>query len=190
MKAVFKWWLIIAVVVSGLAGLLYTIVQQDLRSGANNPQIQMAEDVAARLTQGAQPRDLVPTESVDIATSLAPYIIVFDNNGNPLASSATLDGQIPTIPPGVFAYVRQNGEDRITWQPEPGVRSAIVVTRFQGAVSGFVLAGRSLREVEKLEDNLLHLDLLGWAGILLVSFLATALLLGRREKKSEEPSRF
>lgn len=184
MKTLFKWWLIIVLVVSGVSGLLYTIVQQVLRSGANDPQIQMAEDIAARLASGAQARDLVPAERVDIATSLAPYIIIFDNTGDPLASSAQLEGRTPGIPSGVFDYVRHNGEDRITWQPEPGVRSAIVVTRFQGATSGFVLVGRSLREVEQREDDLLHLDLLGWASILIVSFLATALLFGRPAREA------
>lgn len=182
MKTAFKWWLVIALVMSGLAGLVYVIAQQNLRLNADDPQIQMAEDIAARLSHGAQPRDLVPAESVDIATSLAPYIIIFDNNGNPLASSARLDGQIPGIPQGVFDYVRASGEDRITWQPEPGVRGAIVVTRFQGTTSGFVLVGRSLREVEKRENALLLIDLLSWASLLVVSFLATVILFWRRER--------
>ena len=43
----------------------------------------------------------------------------------------------------------RRGEDRLTWQPEPGVRSATVVVHYQGAQAGFVMAGRSLREVGK-----------------------------------------
>jgi len=39
-----------------------------------------------------------------------------------------------------------------------------------------VLAGRSLREVEQREDNLLRIDWLGLVGILVISFLATLLL--------------
>lgn len=165
-----------AAIVTGLSGLLYASVQQDLRQSANDPQIQMAEDTAAKLADGQQVQNVVPAEKVDIANSLAPYIIVFDATGKPIASSVQLNGQTPTIPSGVFDYVRQNGEDRITWQPQSGVRSAIVVTQFKGPNSGFVLAGRSLREVEIREDDIMHLILLGWIAILIVTLLATAII--------------
>jgi hypothetical protein len=176
MKRIFRYWLVIAIVASGLAGLLYIAVQQAIRSAANDPQIQLAEDAATALDNGGTIQSVVPAREVDIATSLAPYIIVFNTNGKPVASSAQLNGQVPTIPPGVFDFVRQNGEDKITWQPQPGVRSAIVVVQFHGPTGGFVLAGRSLREVEQREDNLLRIDWLGLIGILVVSFLVTLLL--------------
>lgn len=176
LKTILKYWLLMAAIVTGLSGLLYAAVQQDLRQSANDPQIQMAEDTAAKLADGQQVQNVVPTEKVDIANSLAPYIIIFDATGKPIASSVQLDGQTPTVPSGVFDYVRQNGEDRITWQPQSGVRSAIVVTQFKGPNPGFVLAGRSLREVEIREDNIMHLILLGWLAILIVTLLATALL--------------
>ncbi len=173
---ILKYWLLSVIVVSGLIGLIYAAVQQDLRQGADDPQIQMAEDIAAKLANGEQVQNVVPLEKVDIAKSLAPYVMIFDANGNPVASSAQLDGQTPTIPAGVFDYVRQNGEDRITWQPQTGVRSAVVVTQYKGQNSGFVLAGRSLREVEKREDNLLLILLAGWVVMLFVTLAATAIL--------------
>jgi hypothetical protein len=141
----------------------------------------MAEDTATKLANGRQIQDVVPTEKVDIATSLAPYVIVFDTTGKPIASSALLDGQTPTIPAGVFDSVRQSGEDKITWQPQPGVRSAVVVTQFKG---GFVLAGRSLREVEKREDDILQIVLLGWVGMLLLTFVATMIIFRSALKRS------
>src|SRR5437879_10362155 len=101
-----------ALIVTGFSGLIYTAVQQDIRQSADDPQIQMAEDTAAKLANGQQLQNVVSSEKVDIARSLAPYIIVFDTTGKPIASSAILDGQTPTIPPGVFDYVRQNDEDR------------------------------------------------------------------------------
>ncbi len=176
LKTIIKYWLLIAVIITGCSGLIYAVVQQDLRQSADDPQIQMAEDAAAKLAGGQQAQSIVPTEKVDIAKTLAPYIIVFDATGKPIASSAQLNGQTPTIPPGVFDYVRQHGEDRITWQPQPGVRSAVVVTQFQGQNSGFVLAGRSLREVEIREDDILHIVEVGWLGMLLVSLLATVII--------------
>ena len=175
-KAILRHWLLVAIVVTGLIGILYTIFQQSLRQGANDPQIQMAEDVAAKLADGQPVQNVVPSEKVDIAKSLAPYLIIFDANGNPLASTAQLDGQTPTIPAGVFDSVREKGEDRITWQPQTGVRSAIVVMQFKGSTSGFVLAGRSLREVEKREDGLLQILVAGWVVMMVVTFVATAIL--------------
>ena len=176
-----------AVVITGLSGLIYVAVQQDIRQSADDPQIQMAEDTAAQLTNGQQLQSVVPSEKVDIANSLAPYIIVFDASGKPIASSALLNGQTPTIPSGVFDYVRQHGEDRITWQPQPGVRSAIVVTQYKGPNPGFVLAGRSLREVEIREDNILHLVLLGWIAILVITLPATMLIFWLLRTASDAP---
>lgn len=169
-------WILIAIVISGFCFLLYGVAQQVLRQGADDPQIQIAEDTATKLAAGQQAQNLVPSDKVDIATSLAPYIIVFDATGKPIASSAQLNGQTPTIPSGIFDDVRQTGEDRITWEPQPGVRSAIVVTQVKGPVSGFVLAGRSLREVEKRENGILLIVTVGWIGLLFVSLLATAVV--------------
>ena len=177
MKTMLKYWLLMAVIVTGLAGLIYAIVQQDIRHAADDPQIQMAEDIAAQLASGQQVQQVVPSDKVNIATSLALYIIVFNATGTPLASSAQLNGQTPTVPSGVFDSVKQSGEDRITWQPQPGVRSAVVVTQFQGSNSGFVLVGRSLREAEKREDDMLQITFVGWVGMLFVTFLASAILL-------------
>jgi hypothetical protein len=177
LKAIVRYWLIIAVIVTGLSWLIYAVVQQDIRQSANDPQIQIAEDSATMLANGRSIQEVVPGEKVDIAKSLAPYVIVFDSSGKPVASSAQLNGQIPTIPMGVFDAVSKNGEDRITWQPQPGVRSAVVVTQFKGSSSGFVLAGRSLREVEKREGAMMQIVFAGWIALLFITFLAVVIIL-------------
>lgn len=185
MKTIIKYWLFSAIIVTGLCGLLYVVAQQGLRHGGDDPQIQMAEDIAGKLTGGQQLQNVLPTEKVDIARSLAPYVILFDATGKPIASSALLNGQTPTIPPGVFAYVKQNGEDRFTWQPQVGVRSAVVVTRFAGASSGFVLAGRSLREVENREDDSMKLILASWIILLFVTFAGAIIFFRQPTIKKE-----
>ncbi|HEV2653458.1 MAG TPA: hypothetical protein VGT82_00795 [Ktedonobacteraceae bacterium] len=180
MKTILKYWLLVAIIITGLCGLSYAAIQQDIRQSANDPQIQLAEDAASKLAGGQPLQLVVPTEKVDIASSLAPYLVVFDANGNPIAASGQLDGQMPSIPNGIFDYVKQNGEDRLTWQPRPGVRSAIVVTQFKGATTaGFVLAGRSLREVEIRESNIEQLLAAGCIALLVVTLLATVLLFGK-----------
>ena len=175
-----KRWLPFAIAIAGLCGLVYGSVQQSLRMGANDPQIQMAEDAANALNAGASLDSLVPTTRVELSTSLAPFIMVFDDSGNVLASTATLHGSVPVYPSGVLDYTRQHGEDRVTWQPENGVRMATVVVRYD---QGFVLAGRSLREVEIRENNMEEISgvalLFIWAATLFVIILEE--LVGRKK---------
>ena len=47
----------------------------------------------------------------------------------------------------------------VTWQPAPGVRSAIAVDSWE---YGFVVAGRSLADTENVESSLLDWTLGGW----------------------------
>jgi fructose-specific phosphotransferase system IIC component len=131
--------------------LVYAVGQQNLRIGANDPQVQMAEDAAARLVAGATPASVIPPQRVDIGQSLAPFLIVFGHDGQPLASSASLDGQLPTPPNGVFGNIPAGGRHEITWAPRSDVRQAAVIVAYR---DGFVLAGRSLRLVEQREDAL------------------------------------
>jgi hypothetical protein len=182
MKAMFqiiKVWLPLAIAAAGLCGLAYLLVQQSLRMSANDPQIQMAEDAAAALNSGASAESVLPAEKVELTASLAPFLIVYNDSGKLLASSATLHGAAPVYPSGVLDYVRQHGEDRVTWQPESGIRMATVVTRYD---KGFVMAGRSLREVEIRVDNIGKLTTLAllaiWAATLVVISLGE--LIGRK----------
>jgi hypothetical protein len=174
-KNVFKRWLPFAVAITLVLGIAYTVGQQVYRMSVNDPQIQMAEDAATVLTNGQPIDSVVPSTKVDIATSLASYIVVFDDSGKAIASSGLLRNQMPTLPPGVFDYVRQRGQDRITWQPEPGVRSAVVVTRYTGPKPGFVMAGRSMRESEARADQLLMMVGAGGIATLFATLIAIAL---------------
>jgi hypothetical protein len=105
-----------------------------------------------------------------MANSLSPFLIVFDNAGRPVAAGARLQGATPTPPAGVFTSAR-SGEVRQTWQPATGVRAAMVVVHYPG---GFVLAARSLREVERREDNALALAIVGMIAALALAALAAA----------------
>ena len=127
---------VVALAAVGLAGLAV----QALGQPANHPQIEMARSAASRLDAGASAAQVIPSSTVDIATSTEPYVIVTDSRHAVLASSANLSGQSVVPPPGVFDSVISNGEDHVTWQPVAGVRSWIVVDAYRG---GFVIAGRS-----------------------------------------------
>jgi hypothetical protein len=177
---IIKKWLPLAIVTAGLCALVYLTVQQSLRMGANDPQIQMAEDAANHLNAGASVESVLPSNQIEIADSLAPFVIVYDESGKILASSATLHGVVPAYPAGVLDYVRQNGQDRVTWQPETGVRMATVVEPYK---HGFVMAGRSLKEVEKLASQVESLSGLAMLAILAAAFIVIVLgeLVGRQK---------
>ena len=175
LKDIFRQWLPIAAVTTALCGLVYVAVQQVLRHSANDPQIQMAEDAAQALARDGTIETVLPAAKIEIAQSLAPFLTIFNTAGEPLASSGVLHGEPLHLPPGVFNYVRQHGEERVTWQPERGVRMASVVVRFDGAKPGYVLAGRSLREVEKREAQVGFQAGVAWLFIVGASLVLVAL---------------
>jgi hypothetical protein len=175
-STIVKIWVPLAIVTTGLCGLIYLSVQQDLRIGGNDPQIQIAEDVAKQISIGQNPLAFIPPIKVEISESLANYIIIFDDKQKIIGSSAVLDGKAPIIPTGVFAQTKSLGETRFTWQPRTGVRSAVVVDYFKGATNGYVLVGRSLREIENRENNLELIVFLAWVVTLGASLAATVIL--------------
>jgi hypothetical protein len=175
-RSALKYWLPLAAGITILSALIYVSIQQVLRIGANDPQIQMAEDTAMTLASGNALESVALTGKVDIAASVAPYMIVFDGSGKPLSSNGFLHGQIPPIPVGVFDEARRTGEDRVTLQPETGVRSAAVIVPIGDGSKGYVLAARSLREVEKRIDQLGLLVLTGWVAALFVSLFLVSIL--------------
>src|SRR5438552_1376303 len=144
LQRTFLTWLPFAVVFSFACLLIYISMQQVFRLSANDPQIQMAEDGADALAMGQDPAGILPNKRIELAKSIAPFMIIYDNQGHIFSSSATLHGKVPDIPNGVFTDARRVGELRFTWQPEPGVRQAAVLVSYNGNNVGFVLAGRSL----------------------------------------------
>jgi len=157
-------WLPIAAATTGLTGVVYGVTQQSLRLGADDAGVALALRTTARLDAGESATAAVPADQVELTTSLDPFALVFDSNGRQLASSAALHGQLPTYPPGVFNTLRVQGEDRVTWQPEPGVRSATVAVAWHG---GYVVAGRSLRLTEQHIDQVGQIVVVGWLATLM-----------------------
>lgn len=167
-RRIIAYWLPLAVVATGLSILIYAAVQQNYRMNANDPQIQMAEDAATILDQGASPSEVIPQGKTDIAASLAPFIIVFDKKGQVLASSGSYEGTFPSYPSGALFAAEKTGENRVTWQPQPGLRFASVV---HTSSIGFVVAARSLREVENRIQQTTFFTGVTWLTALLVSLI-------------------
>lgn len=172
--------LILATIITILCSVIYLAVQQNYRLSANDPQVQISESTANMLSQGQDLTSILPEKKADLNKSLAAFIIVYDNAQNPTISSAQLDGQIPELPKGVLDAALEHGQNRVTWQPKEGVRIASVVTRFDG---GYVLAGRSLREVES-RIGLLGKEVgLGWLAAIIAAFLGTWFLIPKNKSQ-------
>lgn len=172
MNKTFLFWIYSSFIVTIICGLVYTAVQQNFRQTANDPQIELSEDLANAMAAGEPPQD-IGNPGFDLSQSLSPFVAIYDSSGKALAFTATLDGQAPKLPAGVFDAARKNGQDRFTWQPKSGVRAAAVVTYYHNDAqknSGFVLAGRSIKEVEKRERILTYQILAAWAFILIATF--------------------
>lgn len=165
-----------------LMGLVYVVAQQQYRAQANDPQIQVARDAVAMANAGQAVESLIPTERVNIAESLAPFIGVYNQDSQPILGSGLLNDRMPTPPAGVFTYAKQHGENRLTWQPAPGVRIAAVVLPYTGAQSGFILVGRNLREAEQRINDMGDLVMLAWPVTLVTTLLACLYLAWLKER--------
>jgi len=64
-----KYWLPLAAALTGVFAFIYLTVQQDMRMGLNDPQIQMAEDAAGALASNQPVDSLLPANApkVDMA---------------------------------------------------------------------------------------------------------------------------
>ncbi len=156
-------WLPLAGVVVALAILNGVSAQQLLRGSADEPQVQLARDAARALAAGRDAQLPLGSAPVDVSTSLAPFIIVYDPTGTVTFSTARLNGNTPELPGGVLAEVSTRGEARFTWQPSPDARLAAVVVPIANGSTGYVLVGRSLVETEARIQQAQALSALGAA---------------------------
>jgi len=176
---VIRHWIPLAVGISAIFFTMYAVIQQDIRMDANDPQIQMAEDLANSLNNGQNPTVL---GKINIAQSLAPFTILYDKNLNIASTNAYLNGTIPTVPTEALSGHKDTdiqGESRITWQPEEGVRLATVIVNYN---NGYVVVGRNMREIEIREDQQFQLIFIGWI-IALIATLSAVIFMETVMKK-------
>lgn len=186
----FVLWLPLVVAITGAFGFAFVAVQQSCRQSANDPQIQTAETAAVSLARDYTPANVVQRGEalINIATSLTPWITVYDASGTPLESSAVLDGAPPRLPAGLFDtntwvphkiwHAPSGLETRVTWQPRSGVRQAVVLVSFKTPNGvGWVAVGRSMRLTEERIINLTILAAIAWSFTALASFAVIFLLL-------------
>lgn len=161
--------------------MVYGITQQNYRQSANDPQVHIAESTASMLSSNQDITPFLPLQNADLTKSLATFIIVYDDKGQATISTAKLDGITPDLPRGVLDYAQSHGQNKVTWEPQKGVRVAAVITRYD---KGYVLAGRSLREVEIRIVKLQQEVGIAWIVTIIAAFLGTWFLLPNLKNKT------
>lgn len=151
-------WLLLAGIIAVIFGTIYATAQQALRLTANDPQIQIAEDIANELNQGTVPTSFL-VGTIDASKSLAPFVIIYDKSGKAITGSGRLHGKLLAMPLGVLKHADGKSYNFVTWQPEKGVRLAAVAV---SADKYYVVSARSLAEVEKRENKIFWLSVAGW----------------------------
>jgi hypothetical protein len=171
-------WVAAAVIVTGLFASLYVVIQQTERQGADDSPARLASQVVSEVTDTGSATGSAGGSSpdvVNIATSDAPFFVVYDAKDRPVAGTGHEDGALPTVPAGVLAEARRNGANHVTWQTSDGRRFATVERR---AGDDVVLAAQSLAPTEARIDQLGLLILVAWACVLVVVVLGFLVELG------------
>ena len=188
LRRAFGYWVPLAIGLSGIFVFAYWAVQQYNRQSFNDPQIQLAEDAAARFNQGETPaavtQGLAP---VDVRASIAPWVEVYDASGAPIAGNAVLEGAPVNLPSGVFDtstwrepiighHLNRSpqNQNRFTWQPRTDVRAAVVLIHLNN--NEYVASGRNIREAENRIALLTGGWALAWGGTELVTLLSFIIL--------------
>ena len=153
-------WLAAAIIVTLIFGSAYVTLQQLGRRAANDaPTAAAAAQVEGLgfLAPNAPRLELTPDSGV--------FVIVYGADNKPISGTAALHGSLPVLPDGVLESARRTGSDAVTWQPEPGLRMAVVA---RPAGDQVVVAGQSLKPAE--DRNLMVLMFLSaaWLGSMLV----------------------
>jgi hypothetical protein len=152
-------WIVGAFAVTVAIAAVYLSLQQLNRSAADDAGDRLASQVTSAGGAGGGAGGAGAAAHVDLATSLAPFFVVYDRSGVPVSGTGYLDGRLARIPAGVVRTALAEGMDRVTWQPRPGLRYATVAQKDGDRV---VVAGQSLKPVEDRIDRLGLMLVVGW----------------------------
>jgi hypothetical protein len=161
--------------VSVLFVTIYCSAHTVFRQQANDPQIEVTEQVAGIVRQGIPLNAIISNaEQIDLASSKALFVMIFDKERTLVGSSAQLNGAAPSVPSEVFDQANEKGEYRFDFEPTENLKFAGVMKKIDD--SAYVLAGRSLSEMEVRVATLKQPLWIGWVIAVLISLLLTALL--------------
>ncbi|MFP3579034.1 hypothetical protein [Arthrobacter sp. fls2-241-R2A-200] len=171
-------WIAAAAVVTVVFCSVYIAFQQ---SGRRSADIAPAAAAASAVQMLATSVPSVPR--LELTPESGVFVLVYGSDDRPEAGTATLHGVLPTVPAGVLDTARRSGADAVTWQPEPGLRLAVVARSAEGKV---VVAGQSLAPYEATDTMVMVYLMLGWFGcvLLLGAGFAVSVVLGHHQSRA------
>lgn len=177
-------WLTAAIIITLIFGSTYAALQQLGRRSANAAPA-AAADAKAQLI-GSEP---LTAPRLELTPDSGVFVIVYGADDQPVSGTATLHGSLPVLPAGVLQAARHSGSNAVTWQPEPGLRMAVVA---RPAGSKVVVAGQSLTPYEDTDRTVLIILAAGWLGsigVLAAGYASTEFYRRRRPLlKLSDPS--
>jgi hypothetical protein len=139
-------------------GTVYIVAQHDGRSAA--------EDAPRVLLSAASTAD--QPSRLDLARYQGVFWIRYGTADQPVDGNGYLHGTLGAVPAGVLDTARHAGEDAVTWQPEAGLRFAIVAQPASGG--DVIVAGQSLHRTElRASQSLVYVGLSLIAGAIVVA---------------------
>ncbi|MCI0157040.1 hypothetical protein KNO15_10070 [Leifsonia shinshuensis] len=129
---------------AGALATLYVVVQQDGRHAVEDAPRALLS--AGATSAGATDANAARSNNLDLDHYLGTFWVSYDAAGRPTAGDGYLGGSLARVPHGVLQTAQATGEDAVSWQPEPGLRFAIVA---QPLGDGVIVAGRSLQPTEQ-----------------------------------------
>ncbi len=163
-----------AVIISGIFFTIYGVGQQILRQTANDPQIMIAQEVAAKLDGGATPSTALGSTVHAINFSSLPFTGIYQN-GTLVATGGLYYGKKLSIPAGVYEHMGDVPYHAITWQAEPDLRLASISVHSKRYS---IVTARSLKDTEDRIGMVAVMVIIGWLGSLGV--LTAALIWNQR----------
>jgi hypothetical protein len=165
---------------AGALATFYFVVQQDGRSAV--------EDAPrALLSAGPEAVKAPPSQRFDLTQYDGTFWVRYDATGTPVAGDGVLHGSLAQVPYGVLQNARAAGEDAVSWEPQPGLRFAIVAQPFG---TGSIVAGQSLHRTEqRIQRTGIYVGLALVAGFVVVGIavVADALVARRRAAPLRRP---
>jgi len=172
-------WVAAALIVTIVFGSVYLTLQHIGRQEVNDaPAAAAAAQVQNIGSEPVTGPRLEPTPGRGI------FVIVYGEDNKPVSTTVTLHGDVPDLPAGVLDTTRTAGADAVTWQPEPGLRMAVVTRQVSGKV---VVAGQSLTPFENMDRWTQFVLTAGWLGSMLVLAAACAVTVLISRRQSPEP---
>lgn len=169
-------WVAGAVITTIVFATMYLALQHIGRQAVNDAP---AAAAAAQIQQIGSDPGLGPR--LELTKDSGIFLMVIGEDNKAISTTVTLRGKVPTLPVGVLDTTRATGTDVVTWQPEPGLRMAVVTRQAAGKV---VVAGQSLTPFENTDKWTQLILTAGWLTSMLVLAAAYAVkaFLTRRHK--------